>query len=86
MQGWILPHHEDRDGDSTRCHVCGGSGTIPDDEYAAWMQDPAFVRNLSEYTPQNYSDFYAHALPPVQRKRGPCGQDADYDTRRIRRV
>jgi hypothetical protein len=61
MQGWILPHHEDRDGDSTRCHVCGGSGTIPDDEYAAWMQDPAFVRNLSEYTPHNYSDFYAHA-------------------------
>jgi hypothetical protein len=53
--------HEDRDGDSTRCHVCGGSGTIPDDEHAAWMQDPAFVRNLSEYTPQNNSDFCAHA-------------------------
>ena len=25
-------------------------------------------------------------VPPVQGKRGPCGQDADHDTRRIRRV
>jgi hypothetical protein len=59
MNGRVLPHHEDRDADSTRCDVCHGAGTIPEAEFAAWMQDPAFVRDLAEYTPHNYSDFYA---------------------------
>ena len=35
-------------------------GAIPDAEYASWMQDPAFVRDVAAFTPHNYSDFYAH--------------------------
>jgi hypothetical protein len=58
-----MPHPEDRDGASTRCDVCGGKGEIPEEEYTAWMQDPAFVRDLKERTPSNYSDFYAREYP-----------------------
>ena len=61
MQGRELPHHQDRDADSTVCRVCGGAGTIPEAEYEAWMQDAAYVRDLAEL-PHSYSDFYADAF------------------------
>jgi hypothetical protein len=76
-----MPHPEDRDGDSTRCDVCGGTGEIPEEEYTAWMQDPAFVRDLKERTPSNYSDFYAREYPRFRVTEVLAGEDADHDAR-----
>ena len=56
--GMVHPPPHDDDSPSKKCKVCGGRGTIPDAEYEALMQDKAFVKNLAEYTPQSYIDFY----------------------------
>ena len=60
-QGRVV-HWSDRESDqpASVCRVCGGAGTIPEAEYRAWMQDPAFVASLAA-EPRNYGDFYKAA-------------------------
>jgi hypothetical protein len=51
-QGKTYSNREDETGST--CRVCGGAGWVPDDELAAWKEDPAYARNPSD----SYTGFY----------------------------
>jgi hypothetical protein len=55
--GKTYSHREDETGST--CRVCGGFGSVPDDELAAWKQDPAYMQGRLHGT---YTGFYEAAF------------------------
>ena len=57
--------YNDREDETGRtCGVCGGSGSVPDDELFAWKQDPSYERSIrpGAHYPRTYIGFYDDAF------------------------
>jgi hypothetical protein len=70
-QGKTYSNREDETG--SMCRVCGGAGLVPDDELAAWKEDPAYARKPSGSS-DSYTGFYEQEF--VKYVQGEVGRGA----------